>query len=76
MHSDQLSVVSCQLSAGEKETCVKDFMELKVWQKSHSLAVAVYQITSYCGEPHLYPPLAMQGEGRGGVFRLCAEGYL
>jgi four helix bundle protein len=33
---------------------VKDFHELKVWQKAHQLTLAVYQITATFPRPELY----------------------
>lgn len=33
---------------------VKDFQDLKVWQKSHPLALAVYQITAAFPREELY----------------------
>jgi len=50
--------VSCQLSALSQKWCgateVKNFRDLKVWEKGHQLTLAVYRATSVFPQDELY----------------------
>ena len=38
--------ISCQLSAVSGQPGMKDFRELKIWQKAHALTLEVYRVTA------------------------------
>jgi len=48
------SVVASQTSGGNPRGAVKDFNNLKVWQKAHQLTLAVYQLTASFPREELY----------------------
>ena len=50
-----MEIQSCRPSGFARTGCeVKDFRELKVWQKAHELTLAVYQVTASFPREELY----------------------
>ena len=50
----ELSAISSQPSADTKGSGMKDFRELKVWEKGHRLALEVYKATEKFPKDELY----------------------
>ena len=59
---------------GNPERPVKDFQELKVWQKAHQLTLAVYQITAGFPREELYGLTSQLRRCRASIPANLAEG--
>lgn len=62
----KLSAVSTQLSAKSdrlsfKEYTLKDFKNLKVWEKAHSITLSIYKITRNFPKDELYGLTSQMG---------------
>jgi four helix bundle protein len=77
--SNQFSVISKKI-----EEIMQDFKKLKVWEKSHQLTLAIYQVTSSFPKEEMYgltsqmrraassiPTNIAEGSGRGGKAELA-----